>query len=59
MAKQSRELDFDALITRVNVLKSVTIAENFDISFLETSTNTFVMTFSWDDVTVPIKILIE
>ncbi len=55
----SRESDFDALITRVNVLKSATIVENFDISYLETSTNTFVMTFSWDDVTVPVKILIE
>jgi len=57
--KASRESDFDALITRVSVLKSATITENFDISYLETSTNTFVMTFSWDDVTVPVKILIE
>lgn len=51
----SREPEYDALIANANVSKSLTITENFTISFAETSPETLIMTIAWDDVAVPLK----
>jgi len=52
--KAAREEEFDALVIKVPVSKSLTIVENFSISFTETEPS-IVMLFSWDNVVVPVQ----
>ncbi len=53
--KPSREPDHDVLVTKANVSRSITNAENFSISFTEGLGNV-IMVFAWDDVVVPVEI---
>lgn len=55
----SRDPNNDALISEAMVSKSLTTTENFTIGFSETSDNTFIMMLSWDDVVVPLKMIIK
>lgn len=49
----SRDPQTDALIATVPVSKSLTVAENFTISFSEAEEGTIMM-FAWDDTVVPV-----
>lgn len=54
--KAARDSDFDALTTTAKVSRSLTTIENFSITLNETSPDTTVMLFSWDNVVVPLEI---
>lgn len=54
--KAARDADFDALVTKATVSKSLTTNENFSVTLSETDSNTTVMLFSWDNVVVPLEI---
>lgn len=54
--KAARESDFDALTTTAKVSRSLTTIENFSITLNETTPDTTVMLFSWENVVVPLEI---
>ncbi|MFT4696977.1 MAG: hypothetical protein ACI9SJ_000093 [Flavobacteriaceae bacterium] len=54
----SRDPKYDILVTEANVSKSLTITENFTISFAEVSYEALIMTIAWDDVAVPLKMIV-
>lgn len=57
--KPSREPEYDALTTTVTVSKSINISENFSISFVETTSEIMLMLLSWDEVVVPVPLVIK
>jgi hypothetical protein len=54
--KAARDADFDALVTKARVSKSLTTNEEFSITLIETAQDTTVMLFSWDNVVVPLEL---
>lgn len=54
--KAARDPKFDALVTEATVSKSISVTENFSITISESSEQTAVMMFAWDNVVVPVKL---
>ncbi|NND63114.1 MAG: DUF2911 domain-containing protein [Flavobacteriaceae bacterium] len=58
-SKAMREAEFDELVAEAKVSESITVQENFTINVLETENNSMILTFSWDNVVVPLPMAIK
>jgi hypothetical protein len=54
--KASRVPEYDTLVVDCQVSKSLNIKEDFTISFVQSSPDTTIMMFAWDNVVVPLEI---
>ena len=54
--KASRVPEYDTLVVDCQVSKSLNIKEDFSISFVQSSPDTTIMMFAWDNVVVPLEI---